>query len=58
MEKKFDRIVGAGYITLKSDKEVDKFYAIDRSFMPSVRRLLTDNYTDSTMRKFFTFLRD
>ena len=56
-EKKFDRIISAGYITLKLKKEVDKFYEVDESFRPSVRKLLVDNYPNSTMRKFFAFLR-
>jgi hypothetical protein len=56
-DKKFDRIVSAGYVTLKREKEIDNFYEIADGFRPSVRRLLTDNYTDSTMRKFFAFLR-
>lgn len=56
-DKKFDRVISAGYVTLKREKEVDRFYEISDSFKPSVRKLLTDNYTDSTMRKFFAFLR-
>ncbi|MFZ5773665.1 MAG: hypothetical protein ACOY4W_19765 [Thermodesulfobacteriota bacterium] len=56
-EKKFDRIISAGFITLKREKEVDRFYEVDVSFRTSVRKLLVDNYTDSTMRKFFAFLR-
>ncbi len=56
-DNKFDRIIGAGYIGVKREKEVATFYEISESFRPSVRRLLTDNYTDSSMRKFFAFLR-
>jgi hypothetical protein len=56
-EKRFDRILNAGYVSLKREKEVDNFYEISESFRPSVRKLLTDNYTDAAMRKFFAFLR-
>ena len=56
-EKKFDRIISAGFISLKCKKEIDKFYEVDVSFRSSVRKLLVDNYPDSTMRKFFAFLR-
>lgn len=56
-DNKFDRLIGAGYITVKREKEVDTFYEIANTFRPSVRRLLTDNYPDSSMRKFFAFLR-
>jgi hypothetical protein len=56
-DNKFDRLIGAGYITVKREKRVDTFYEIADSFRPSVRRLLTDNYPDSCMRKFFAFLR-
>lgn len=56
-EKKFDRIISAAYIALKCKKEIDTFYEVAGSFRPSVRKLLVDNYPDSTMRKFFVFLR-
>ena len=55
-DNKFDRLIGAGYIAVKREKEVDTFYEIAQTFRPSVRRLLTDNYPDSSMRKFFAFL--
>lgn len=56
-DNKFNRLIAAGYITVKREKEVDTFYEIANSFRASVRRLLTDNYPDSSMRKFFAFLR-
>lgn len=56
-DNKFDRLIAAGYITVKRKKEVDTFYEIADTFQPSVRKLLVDNYPDSSMRKFFVFLR-
>lgn len=56
-DNKFDRLIGAGYLTVKREKAVDTFYEIADNFRPSVRKLLTDNYPDSNMRKFFAFLR-
>ena len=56
-DNKFDRVIAAGYLAVKCEKEIADFYEIDDKFKPSVRRLLTDNYTDAAMRKFFSFLR-
>jgi hypothetical protein len=56
-DNRFDRLIGSGYLSIKSKKEVDTFYEISASFRPSVRRLLTDNYPDAQMKGFFSFIR-
>jgi hypothetical protein len=55
-KNRFDRLVSAEYFAVKEEKEIATFYEISDSFRPSVRRLLTDNYTDSKMRKFFKLI--
>lgn len=55
-EKKFDKIVSEGYISLNIIKEIDNFYTISEWFRPSVRKFLSDNYKDSMMKKFIKYL--
>jgi hypothetical protein len=55
-DNRFSRIVAEGYLRLKVEKEIAKFYEIDESFRPSVRKLLMDNYIDARMHRFFRFL--
>ena len=56
-DNKFDRLIIEKYIIVKRVKEIDTFYEIADNFKPSVRRLLTDNYPDALMKRFFAYIR-
>ena len=57
-EKKFDKLLFRNYIVLSATKEIDDFYTVSEWFRQSVRRFLNDNYIDSSMRNFFSYLNE
>jgi len=54
--EKFDRLLAAEYFHIAKSKTVAVFYEIAPDFKSSVRKFLTDGYTDGRMRKFIAQL--